>query len=832
MLGAIIMNRREKVILILMGFIVILGVGSDTILKDSMPEILISRVDNLSDFEMVIYQIQATITTLGIALITILSGVSHDTLYGISIAHYILQKRSRVLNHKNIITILIAFILVNYLFISFNMFNSVVASLFVTALLILSMTFDIFTIFKGRKFLESEIGDYIIKNSSDVNILDIVFKDAKTAIDREEMLRFKENMNLILKLLHESRSFIESEKTLKEKWENGLAEIFADAFKKTRGMNLKMVFSYFESVYKTISNEFYKPEEVALWDKISIEFFIALKVYDVEDIEDLSIFSSIRREVYKCQYCRIEDDEIHRNNHSIDYLFNRIYYVILSNKNKVANLNKSIIVRTLKDYYDCIYRDIKNSKNKEITPILMNEFRNYTKLLIDNREGKVLEKTLVSQLKIYPRNTMNDELTAHYLTIIIYLFYLAKREVLVEEEQKEFAKNIFMKIRQVVSEFLLFTSFQRPLKHTIVDKVRKNLKWWEYIPEDGKWMIMDSVIDSFLLFHTTYTDKDTVTLKESVEAIIRSNVFGFVSEYTGNKKVSVAKNYKEFIIDMYNVDNISDSDIENDLNRFENVLFGIYKDKMMEDGEKESLTTDEILRFKESIQDKIFKKVQANFEVFNRHEEGVEYEVGTEEIEITTEIKKDSHSIQIMIKEFIDVVFNYFVGHIIKVLLKNKQIVYEEIYYRDKNALIKLFDLIATYNINVNTLIGYRDWYYGYEKELEFKRLEAESIQIKASKLSDIMVCVDSSKIIINSLKCKVEIVDIDFEEYKNSLEKDEEGYYLYNITNDIFLPFEEEELERLISITRKKIRIKFDYQYSFNDDISGVAVIFKSKND
>ncbi|MFW6017055.1 MAG: hypothetical protein ACOCRK_11505, partial [bacterium] len=96
------MKKREAAVLFSVTIVMALGICFDTIFLGNIPSIFETRFDRIQDLELVIYQIQATITTLGIALITILSGVSGDIVYGYSTARYILQIRPKILKHKNI----------------------------------------------------------------------------------------------------------------------------------------------------------------------------------------------------------------------------------------------------------------------------------------------------------------------------------------------------------------------------------------------------------------------------------------------------------------------------------------------------------------------------------------------------------------------------------------------------------------------------------------------------------------------------------------------------------------------------------------------------------
>ncbi|MBP2027305.1 hypothetical protein J2Z35_001099 [Acetoanaerobium pronyense] len=220
-----------------------------------IPDCSISKVENFPEFMVAIYQIQATITTLSIALISLMSGVSNETIYGVSISHYIMQMKPKVLKHKNIIIFLLSLILINYFFISFKFYNLVISVFILTIVLIIFMSVEIFEVFKGREPLKKEIGNHIKGKYTEIKLLDTLFNDTLTAIDRDETLRFKENMDLLIIIFEKSIKNFINDKALVAKWENNLIEIFSKGLGKTRGKILKMSYEYFDQIYSILFKE-------------------------------------------------------------------------------------------------------------------------------------------------------------------------------------------------------------------------------------------------------------------------------------------------------------------------------------------------------------------------------------------------------------------------------------------------------------------------------------------------------------------------------------------------------------------------------------------------
>ncbi|MBP2027301.1 hypothetical protein J2Z35_001095 [Acetoanaerobium pronyense] len=416
-------------------------------------------------------------------------------------------------------------------------------------------------------------------------------------------------------------------------------------------------------------------------------------------------------------------------------------------------------------------------------------------------------------------------MNAYYFSIIIYLYYLAYKEKLAEENLKIFSQNILKEYQKSISEYLLCTYLEDLTINSTFDLIRQNLNGWELMPEyDRKSMILDDIIDVFLIYYAIYTEKNIDSLRESIKVILGTNIFSFLNNVPGPQKVSTIESYKKFIKTIFYED-LAEGDIEDDLNRFVEILVDIYKSKEIEDAKLEALDKKEIVRYENLLNKKVVEKIIKPFKIFNlKDEENIE------KFSFHRSVFADAKILEKILDEVIERLYYEFTEFLLKFLIEKHQIDYKEVLFNDENALIYLFDLIESHDIKVNTLIGYKSKFSSYEKELEFKKLEDKSNKIKTPQSSNIVVAIDSNEILINFTKCEIEIKDINLEEKFEKLEKDDKGRLLYNITNDIIIPFEREELQSLISDTQKEISLKIEYQYQVNEKISGAAITFRPK--
>lgn len=113
------------------------------------------------DFAMVILQIQATVDTLTISIIALISGSVSDSNMGIVFSDYYLNIRPSIFKQKRIIVSSLILLAVNIGFYIANWYCMVLWVFAVTVVLILMSINEVYLIFNGKRLAESETKDYI-----------------------------------------------------------------------------------------------------------------------------------------------------------------------------------------------------------------------------------------------------------------------------------------------------------------------------------------------------------------------------------------------------------------------------------------------------------------------------------------------------------------------------------------------------------------------------------------------------------------------------------------------------------------------------------------------
>ena len=85
----------------------IIGMITCSILADcsivKIPQFFIMNVHNQEELMFNLFATQATVATISIAIVSLVSGVVSDSIYGISVTRYISQLMPRLFKHKRLI---------------------------------------------------------------------------------------------------------------------------------------------------------------------------------------------------------------------------------------------------------------------------------------------------------------------------------------------------------------------------------------------------------------------------------------------------------------------------------------------------------------------------------------------------------------------------------------------------------------------------------------------------------------------------------------------------------------------------------------------------------
>lgn len=119
-------------------------------------------VENLDGVSLVILQIQGTIDTLSIAVLSLLGGRISESYMGIPLVDFSLSRKPWCLKQRRIIILLIILLSINIFLHLINLYNTVFALFLISEGLICFSVKEIYEVFSGHIELEKEIECYLL----------------------------------------------------------------------------------------------------------------------------------------------------------------------------------------------------------------------------------------------------------------------------------------------------------------------------------------------------------------------------------------------------------------------------------------------------------------------------------------------------------------------------------------------------------------------------------------------------------------------------------------------------------------------------------------------
>lgn len=139
--------------------IILVLIAGGSVFDATKTELLV--VDNLAAVSMTSLQLQTSISSVSIALITILSAVISEEFYGVSVSYYYTSIRPIWYTQKRIIIVEIILVGVNMLMHLLKLYNIVIAILWVSCILIILSVEGIYSAFRGKECIKGEILSYV-----------------------------------------------------------------------------------------------------------------------------------------------------------------------------------------------------------------------------------------------------------------------------------------------------------------------------------------------------------------------------------------------------------------------------------------------------------------------------------------------------------------------------------------------------------------------------------------------------------------------------------------------------------------------------------------------
>lgn len=526
--------------------------GSNSILGMICSEINI-------DFGLVILQIQATVDTLTIAIIALISGSVSESNMGISFSDYYLNIRPLIFKQKRIIVSSMLLLVINIGLYIVGWYWMILWIFTVTIVLILMSINEVYLIFNGKRLAEKETKDYInyvLAKKSDYRkkyfiCMELVndWKNVISIQSKEDYESYKEVfLNGITALLNYGTQesllgikeickkaeycFLNSNNSIVQ--ENGI-EILGEIYEK--------IWKYIRDNKEKINYQ----EPFDLFDEIDRYFVDVIIEMPPERVQKYVRWDSFIEGIQRITFW-IGYDE----NNSKVTLSNTYYLARLAGRYLSTHYNERIVLywkRTLENSF-CPYKaNIPEERIEDFLEAQCIVNFNYVYGFIENGlDFLVIESFFCEAMANIFRLQEKYEVLLGLL-VHCYLYYLSKRESekVVAPEIRSCAEKIILHkdVKKVYKGFLEKICIDcSSLDSAMLKQMIKILRPYERFNSRSKYLIIENVIEEYYMFIILYLS-NTYHMPGLLERNLDENIYsGYVYE---NK----ADDTKHMLIELY-----------------------------------------------------------------------------------------------------------------------------------------------------------------------------------------------------------------------------------------------------------------------------------------
>lgn len=785
----------------------------------NISDFIATKVNNIEDLFFNLFTVQASMATLSIAVVTIITGIVNDNYFGISTAAYITNIRPKIFKHNILIIFNLIITIINYVCVSWTLFNISIALFVLSVFVTILMVKGVYFVFFGKNKMKEKMYDYLLENYN-LLLLDDLNKDIINGIDAGNSLVLKEDLAALKEIFEKEivKSNYQSTETAYR-----IAQIIANAFSKIVRQNnsletndcLLVICELYE-----IANRGEKPLHLDLWDTIFRDFFKALENLTYEQLRDDGVFVKLHRELYKNLIGR---DSAYIENSNLKYYSAWTYNTIIKER-KTHIQDKEYIKSRI---YDNVYFSLMNEKfiNAEngIKTLLIAELSFLNKSMIDAGDIASVKKVLKEKAFYKNRKT---EYGVVLLMIVIYLYYLSSREGLVQEKEKQNNAKLIINENKRFFEHFYYEIDLLKIVEEYYDFIQGFMYNWEHF-ENGmvKTLVIDKVVEDALIFLSLnkYWEKNKIL--KIVNIIASDSVFSLYNRYFSSENQNgFVKLYSDFN------KIFAPNEKEDKIEVLKEVFDQQYKMELKKTEIEHKISVGQLNLYSDKIKKKIsslYGEYLSAFD-FQNIDKGDMQVINQKRVKLI-EMNLTYHSFEDdEIESFIaEVLHSETINAFIRTL--GEQMSFEEIQYENKNKQSRLIELVTETGIDGDVLIGNRDEFWEEEDKDLLNRYTSNMHVIKYPAGYNFYCILDSESIGFAMENIQVEFEDLEWEYIKDEYCKEDNGKLFYNVTNDIYIPLEKSEIEQYVHNTKKRVIVYADIKYrSSNNKVgAGIQIVF-----
>lgn len=800
-------KRKTVEVVAIILFVITLGITWLTDLSlIPIPRILIMKIGATEDLLFALFSVQASIATVSIAIISIITGLTDKNYLGVSISEFITTINPEILTHKRLIIFSLLLAVFSYIAMAYKWINLCIALFVFTILIAVQLVSDVYIIFGGAQRVHNKIQKYILENYDETRIISIKNELIK-AIDTNDLLVINQDKEIIIDIFQRD---LQNGELLIEPLIKTVIEVFGKTLEQHNSIRTNDMLAYINELYVLANSNQSHVVSIDLWEQIYYEYYKALQDLTDEHIKEKAYYRVLHQELYKNLGAK-SDEEI-QNNH-LKLFSSWAYSALFTKQLGMDTSTKTVTKRRLYEMTEIPLLYDKNDARISIKMLQVQELCNLLRATIDAGDCDFFNEYFI---KNYQYHTRNEYFELSLIIMLIYLYYLSSRETIASgKKAQETAREILQANRNAISYFYDNIDILEAVKkhkefiHTILSK------WEQMDMGKVKRVIMHYVIDDFLILTACTQFWDKKSIRQMVDYIADNGMFSLYDRYFQNKKSTVANLLEEYISLFANGSFKSDF-VEEKIRILHDVFNEKYVQEAVNSGLNERIEDDNVRRYIQKIEEEFIGFVSRNLLYFPLKLCEIEGKVpvATEQAQTILSIRLP-HS---MIREDTvhSIVRDHMNGNIMVLFLRCflEQLDFSEIKYNRRDKQKFLIDKVNMLGIQADTVIGNREEFWGEDDRNLLQKYTSNMRRLEYPHGYNTYFVIDSKRVAF-----AVENISINF---SNESEKDilercemcEDGRYLYNITNDIYIPFSKDELISYIHNTEKVITIVADLKY------------------
>lgn len=779
------------------------------------------KISSIEDFLFTIFSVQASIATLSIAVISIITGFANECYLGVSISEFITTNKPCILTHKRLIVISLLLVICSYIAVAFKWINLCISLFFISIIITILLVSDVYIIFGGAPKVQRMIRSYVLDHYDDTRI-EAIKKELINAVEMNNISVVDQDMEILRDIFSLERHKGLSGPSLIVKLEDVIVEIFCKAIRQHNPPLTNKMLEYINDIYLLANTNEDAVVELDLWGRIQREYYKALQDLTDENIRENASFFVLHRELYRNLDGKSGEK---KQDSSIMYFASWVYSALIAKKTDMDARVKSLTKRRIYEMsaHQLLYNSVGD--RKEIKLLQTQELCQLLRTAIDSGDTELFKDCF---FKNYKYRTKDEYFRLSFLITITYLYYLAAREKIGSDEKAQAAARMILKEnRQAIGYFYDYMDVLNTVR-THREFFYSTLSRWELMNEgEVKWMIMQHVVDDFLLFTACAKHWDKTSIGEVVAVVARDGMFSLYSRYFPQKKASnISKLLAEFM-SFFCTGTIREDFASAKLE----ILRDIFNEKYMQEAIRESQNqrvADEAIReYAEKLQMSVAGYAANNFAMFRFYTcEIMEKLPITAEPEINVISMRIPHAI-IKDHTLLSDLQNNMAEQMMVVFLRRiiGNLAFEEVKYDRKDKQKTLIDMVEGLPIVPDVVIGERDTFWQESDQKMLQKYTDGMRHLEYPGGYNYYFIIDSSKIGFSIENIRISYANEEAESILSRCEMRENGKYLLNITNDIFIPFSKDDLIKYVHDTEKVLTLSADIKYRIRADKVGAGM-------